>query len=82
MVQTFTNTLYRGGVDRMKCREFVYVGEPVPEITDKENADFLLHYQKSILASLKQRKLLNHSQYQRCIDELEKQYSRKKRSQA
>lgn len=66
----------------MKSREFVYVGEPVPQITEQEHAEFYLHFQKSILASLEKRGLVAHSQYERCIDELEKQYRRKRRSQA
>ncbi|MDE7206279.1 MAG: hypothetical protein K2N90_03845 [Lachnospiraceae bacterium] len=66
----------------MKCCEFAYVGEPAPQITEQEYAAFYLHVQKSILASLEKRKLLTHSQYSRCIEELEKQYSQKNRSQA
>ena len=66
----------------MKCREFVYVGEPAPQITEQEYAAFYLQFQKSILASLEKKKLLTHSQYNRCIEEIENQYSRKKRSQA
>lgn len=66
----------------MKYREFVYAGEIIPELTEQEHEAFLLHYQKSILASLKKRKLLNHSQYERCVEEIEKQYSMKNRSQA
>ncbi len=66
----------------MKSREFVYVGEHVPQITEQEHAEFYLHFQKSILASLEKRGLLTHSQYESCIDELEKQYGRKKCSQA
>lgn len=66
----------------MKCREFIYGGEPIPELTEKEHEAFLLHYQKSILASLKKRKLLGHSQYERCVEELEKQYRLKNYSQA
>lgn len=66
----------------MKCREFVYVGEPVPEITEQEHAAFLLQLQKSILASLKKRELLEASQYERCTRVIEKQYSRKNHSQA
>ena len=61
----------------MKCREFVYVGEMAPQITEQEYAAFYLQFQKSILASLKKRELLTHSQYGRCIEEIEKQYSRK-----
>lgn len=66
----------------MKCREFVYVGEPSPQITEQDNPAFYMHIQKSILASLEKRELLTHSQYSRCIEEIEKQYSQKKRSRA
>lgn len=60
----------------MKCREFVYVGEPAPQITEQEYAAFYLQFQKSILASLEKRKLLTRSQYIRCIEEMERQYNR------
>lgn len=60
----------------MKCREFIYVGEPVPQITEQEYAAFYLQFQKSILASLEKRKLLTRSQYIRCIEEIERQYNR------
>ncbi len=60
----------------MKCREFVYVGEPAPQITEQEYAAFYLQFQKSILASLEKRKLLTRSQYIRCIEEIERQYNR------
>ncbi len=66
----------------MKCREFVYVGDPVAQITEQEHAAFYLQFHKSILASLKKRELLTHSQYERCIEEIEKQYSKNNRSQA
>lgn len=66
----------------MKCREFIYVGEPVPKITKQEYTAFYLHLQKSILASLEKRELLTHLQYSRCIEEMEKQYDRKNCSQA
>ena len=66
----------------MKCREFIYVGEPAPQITEQAYTAFYLHFQKSILASLEKRELLTHSQYSRCIEEIEKQYSQKNRSQA
>ncbi|MCI8402705.1 MAG: hypothetical protein HFI38_11575 [Lachnospiraceae bacterium] len=66
----------------MKCREFIYVGEPSPQITEQEHAAFYLHFQKSILASLEKRNLLTHLQYSRCIEEMEKQYGQKNRSQA
>lgn len=60
----------------MKHREFVYVGAPAPQITEQEYAAFYLLFQKSILASLKKRELLDDSQYERCIKELEKRYSK------
>lgn len=66
----------------MKCHKFIYVGEPAPQITEKEHAAFYLHFQKSILASLEKRELLTHLQYSRCIEEIEKQYSQKNLSQA
>ena len=62
-------------------REFVYVGDPVPELNEQEHAAFLMNIQKSILLSLEQRKLLTHSQRERCLVELEKQYSEIQRKQ-
>ena len=61
-------------------REFVYVGDPVPELNEQEHAAFLMNIQKSILLSLEKRKLLTHSQLERCLVELEKQYSREQKS--
>ena len=66
----------------LKYREFVYVGEPAPQITEQKYAAFYLQFQKAILASLEKKKLLTHSQYSRCIEEIEKQYCQKSRSQA
>ena len=66
----------------MKCREFIYVGEPDPQITEQEYTAFYLHLQKSILDYLEKRELLTHLQYSRCIEEIEKQYRRKNLSQA
>lgn len=56
-----------------KEREFIYVGEPIPKITKENHADFILHYQKSILLSLVKRNLLTLSQCERCMEELERQ---------
>ncbi len=58
----------------MKHREFIYVGEPVPELNEREHAAFLMHIQRSILVSLEKRNLLTASQRERCLLELEKQY--------
>ena len=58
----------------MKHREFIYVGEPVPELNEREHAAFLMNMQRSILVSLEKRNLLTASQRERCLLELEKQY--------
>lgn len=64
----------------MKCRNFIYVGEFASQITEQEHTAFYFHVQKSILASLEKRELLTHSQYVRCIEEIEKQYNKEKSS--
>lgn len=58
----------------MKHREFIYVGDPVPELNEREHAAFLMNIQKSILFSLEKRRLLTSSQRERCLLELEKRY--------
>jgi hypothetical protein len=58
----------------LKHREFRYVGEPVPELNEREHAAFLMNVQRSILISLEKRNLLTASQRERCLLELEKQY--------
>lgn len=59
----------------MKHREYVYVGEPVPELNEKEHAAFLMNFQRSILLSLEKRNLLTASQRECCLLEIEKQHS-------
>lgn len=56
-------------------REFVSVGEPVLELNEQEHAAFFRNLQRSIVFSLEQRKLLTPAQRERCLVELEKQYS-------
>lgn len=58
----------------MKHREFIYVGESIPELDEQEHAAFFMNFQRSILLSLEKRKLLTASQRERCLLELEKQY--------
>lgn len=60
----------------MKHREFVYVGEAVPELNEQEHAAFLFNFQKSILLSLEKRRLLTELQRERCITALENQYAK------
>ena len=68
----------------LKHREFVYVGDPAPEINEQEHAAFLMNMQRAILLSLEKRNLLTASQRERCMVELEKQYRQiqKKQRQA
>lgn len=66
----------------MKHREFIYVGDPVPELNEQEHAAFLMNIQKAILLSLQKRNLLTVSQRERCLLELEKQYNQKKQRRA
>ena len=65
-------------------REFIYVGDPFPELTSQNNSAFLMLIQESILLSLKDRKMLNHCQCERCLNELNEQNMREqiKRRQA
>lgn len=58
----------------MKHREFRYVGDPVPELNEREHAEFFMNIQRSILLSLEKRNLLTASQRQRCLLELNKDY--------
>ncbi len=58
----------------MKHREFIYAGEPVPKLNEREHAAFLMNFQKTILLSLEKKNLLTTSQCERCLLELEKQY--------
>ena len=65
----------------MKHREFVYVGDPVPQLNEQEHAKFLLNVQKSILFSLEKRNLLTGSQRERCLTILENQYNQSQKNE-
>lgn len=85
MVQSLAHTLrVREVLPVLKHREFIYVGEPVPELNEREHAAFLMNFQRSILLSLEKRDLLTATQRERCLLELEKQYrlNQKKQRQA
>lgn len=62
----------------MKSKEYVYVGEPVPDLMEPQYSEFLLHLQKSILYSLEKRNLLTHVQKEHCVAEIEKQYTKER----
>lgn len=60
----------------MKLKPYVYVGEPIPDFSKQEYVNFRLHLEKSAILSLEKRSLLNHSQAQRAIKELETLHSK------
>ena len=67
----------------LKQREFIYVDEIVPKITEQEYKVFLLQFQKSLLFSLKKKEILMkkirlYNAGECCIEELEKQIKRKR----
>lgn len=75
IVQTLAHILrMREVLSILKHREFIYTGEPVPELNEWEHAAFFMNFQRSILLSLEKRNLLTTSQQERCLFELEKQY--------
>ncbi len=81
MVQPLAHILGTREVVLLKHREFVYVGDPAPEINEQEHAAFLMNIQRAILLSLEKRNLLTASQRDRCMVELEKQYRQMQKKQ-
>lgn len=65
----------------MKHRDFIYVGEPVPELNEQDDTEFLMNIQRSILLALEKRNLLTPPQRERCLIKLEKWHSFNKRKQ-
>jgi len=63
----------------MEPRIFDYVGEPAPGITTPEYADFIIHFQKSMLLSLVKQKLLTSAQMDCVMEKIENQYRKSKR---
>lgn len=64
----------------MKSREYVYVGEPIPELTTQEHKEFLILLEKAVLHSLEKRNLISRHQRDRClvgIDDLHTKEHRK-----
>lgn len=60
----------------MKLKPYVYVGEPIPNFNAEEYVNFRLHLEKSVILSLGKRELLDRSQTQKAIKELEKIHSK------
>ncbi len=61
----------------MKYKEFVYTGEPISELNEKEYTMFFMNIQKAILLSLEKRNILTSLQREQCLLKLEKQYKSK-----
>lgn len=55
----------------MKPKSFELVGEPLPELNWQEYAGFLTHLEKAILYSLEKRKLLDRTQRDNCLADVE-----------
>lgn len=51
----------------MKGRDYVFVGEPIPELATQEHAEFLILLEKAVLHSLEKRKLITRHQRDRCL---------------
>lgn len=60
----------------MKLKPYVYVGDPIPNYYAEEYVNFRLHLEKSVILSLEKRELLDRSQAQKAIKELEKLHSK------
>lgn len=58
----------------MSHHDYIYAGDPIPELSEKESASFFLNLQKAIIYSLEKRSLLTSAQRSRCIARLEKQH--------
>ena len=58
----------------MSHHDYIYCGDPIPELSEKENPSFFLNLQKAIICSLEKRSLLTSAQCGRCIAQLEKQH--------
>jgi len=61
----------------MKSREFVYTVESVLKIDKDEHREFLVDFQKAVLLSLAERKLLTREQAERALDKITVSSSRR-----
>lgn len=57
----------------MKHREYICIGSDSVEIEVRENKPFLIHFQKAILLSLEDKKLITRQQRIQCEEGLEKE---------
>lgn len=62
----------------MKPRNWVYIGDPIPEIDPVKNSDFLLLMQTAMLESLVKRKLLTTSQMEQIKENIENRAVKRK----
>lgn len=81
MVHAIVHIVEVGEVHTAKHREFIYVGDPIPQLSEREHAAFLVSMQKAVLYSLEKRELLTSSQRERCFEKLETQMSERQRKE-
>lgn len=55
----------------MELKEYVYTGEPVPNLSQTEQDEFLPQLQRAVICSLEKRGLLSHGQALQCMAEIE-----------
>lgn len=63
----------------MAHKEWIYVGEPIPELDANRDAAFLALLQTAILVSLEKRQLITRSQHDLCLAALQEDLQKKQR---
>ena len=71
--------LVKGGAAALSKREWIYAGEPVPDLNDQEYTALLRNVQRAVLFSLEARGMLTASERSRCEAALTEEYTRKLR---
>lgn len=59
-------------------KEYVYVGESIPELNAQEHRDFLILLEKAVLYSLENRNLISRNQRDRCLIGIDNLYAKDK----
>lgn len=62
----------------MKPHEWIYVGDPIPDIHPQENADFILQMQNAMVTSLVKRSLLTTWQAEQIKENMERKAAKRK----
>ena len=59
-------------------KEYVYVGESIPELNAQEHRDFLILLEMAVLYSLENRNLISRNQRDRCLIGIDNLYAKDK----